>query len=52
MKSWWEQVADDGWQMWDAGIGGIIEQEGRMLRRISLRRDGLIHGTCGAFPEG
>ncbi|MEO6414212.1 MAG: hypothetical protein ABIO48_16610 [Pedococcus sp.] len=44
LGTWCQRVADAGWQLWDAGIGGIIQQEGRMVRRISLRRDGLMYG--------
>lgn len=44
LETWCREVAADGWQLWEAGIGAIIEHDGRMVRRISLRRDGRIYG--------
>lgn len=38
LETWCARLAEDGWQLWDAGIGAVIEQEGREVRRLSLRR--------------
>lgn len=39
LETWCQRLADDGWQLWDAGSGATIEQEGRTVHRISVRRD-------------
>lgn len=38
LETWCGSLAEDGWQLWDAGIGAVIDHEGRAVRRLSLRR--------------
>lgn len=53
LETWCQRLADDGWRLWDAGVGAVIEHNGQMVRRISLRRDGRTYGrtyTPGPYP--
>jgi hypothetical protein len=38
LETWCQRIAQDGWQLWDAGMSAIIDHDGQMVRRISLRR--------------
>lgn len=38
LETWCARLAEDGWQLWDAGIGAVIDLNGREVRRLSLRR--------------
>lgn len=49
LETWCGRLGEDGWQLWDAGIGAVIEQEGREVRRLSLRR---WHGPSQVRPSG
>lgn len=38
LETWCARLAEDGWQLWDAGIGAVIDVNGREVRRLSLRQ--------------
>lgn len=42
LGTWCSRLAEDGWQLWGAGIGAVIDHEGREVRRLSVRRDNRI----------
>jgi hypothetical protein len=43
LDTWCARLAEDGWQLWDAGIGAVIDHEGGEVRRLSLRREAGHH---------